>query len=373
MTAPSNNSPRRKCACTCPPECECACSTCHCSCSKTCEGNCYEGQGRNLVVSIDGTSNQFGSNNTNVVELHSRILKDNPAAQQLTFYVSGIGTYAPPTFRSFAYWKQLIANKLDLAIAWNFERHVKDAYRWLADNYRRGDKIFLFGFSRGAYQVRALAGIITTMGLMYPGNDRLIPFAYELYAKRHKGKATKDAVELCKHFKQTFSREDHDVRVHFVGVWDTVSSVGIFRGPPLPLTSSADHICYFRHALAIDERRVKFLPEYIDISSLQVDGNCYETPSRNLVVSIDGSSNQFGPNVCLETSLLRYLILSQNTDLLELHNRILKVNPAAQQLTFYVSGIGTYAPPTFRSFAYWKQLIANKLDLAIAWWGQSDP
>ncbi|KAF8144607.1 hypothetical protein K438DRAFT_577124 [Mycena galopus ATCC 62051] len=91
---------------------------------------------------------------------------------------------------------------------------------------------FSLGFSRGADQVRALAGMITTMGLMYPGNDRLIPFAYELYAKRHKGKATKDAIQICKHFKQEFSREDPGVRVHFVGVWDTVSSISIFRGPP---------------------------------------------------------------------------------------------------------------------------------------------
>lgn len=46
-------------------------------------------------------------------------------------------------------------------------------------------------------------------------------------------------------------------------VRDTVSSVGIFRGPPLPLTDSAEHVCFFRHALALDERRVKFLPEYV--------------------------------------------------------------------------------------------------------------
>ncbi|KAJ6474565.1 hypothetical protein DFH09DRAFT_889375, partial [Mycena vulgaris] len=215
---------------------------------------------RNLVVSIDGTSNQFGPNNTNVVELHSRILKHHPSAQQLTFYVSGIGTYAPPSFRSLAYWSQVVANKLDLAIAWNFERHVKDAYQWLADNYQRGDKIFLFGFSRGAYQVRALAGMITTLGLIYPGNHRNIPlYALSLIMFRFSERTG----ELCKHFKETFSREDHDVRVHFVGAWDTVSSVGIFRGQPLPLTGSADHICHFRHALAIDERRVKFLPEYI--------------------------------------------------------------------------------------------------------------
>ncbi|KAJ7482816.1 hypothetical protein B0H11DRAFT_1608843, partial [Mycena galericulata] len=220
---------------------------------------------RNLVVSIDGTSNQFGTNNTNVVELHSRIIKESKDRRpQLTFYSSGIGTYVPPSLLSLAYLQQSIGNKIDLAIAWNFKKQVQHSYRWLADEYKPGDVIYLFGFSRGAYQVRTLAGMISTVGLVYRGNQRLIPFAYELYAKRHKGKAIKDhekANELCRHFKKTFSRPD--VRVHFVGAWDTVSSVGVLRGQPLPLTTSADHICHFRHALALDERRVRFLPEYV--------------------------------------------------------------------------------------------------------------
>ncbi|KAJ7301375.1 hypothetical protein DFH08DRAFT_103192 [Mycena albidolilacea] len=263
----------RQCGCSCPPKCKCACQCPHqCWCISGCAGTCYEpsdtrikSRSRNLVVSIDGTSNQFGPHNTNVVELHSRIVKDpeDPSKVQLTFYVSGIGTYVPPSMWSLASWKQSIANKIDLAVAWNFKKHVQDAYQWLADHYKPGDVIFLFGFSRGAYQVRALAGMITTMGLVYSGNQRLIPFAYELYANRHKGRAIDDhklAAELCTHFKKTFSRE---VRIHFIGAWDTVSSVGVFRGQPLPLTTSADHVCHFRHALALDERRVRFLPEYV--------------------------------------------------------------------------------------------------------------
>ncbi|KAJ7476102.1 hypothetical protein FB451DRAFT_1034201 [Mycena latifolia] len=285
---PPPKTSRRKCECECPPACQCHC-TCrvHCSClGKDCDGNCYKAPTRNLVVSIDGTSNQFGLYNTHVVELHKHIRKDDPMKKQLAFYVSGIGTFAPPSFWSFSYWKQRIGNAVDLAIAWNFEQQVQDAYRWLADNYQPGDKIYLFGtslhpcwvhtsdkfvgFSRGAYQVRALAGMIEKMGLIYSGNHRLIPFAYELYTKRLKGQDTlgDDGEALCRHFKDTFSRKigpkyEHGVQVHFVGAWDTVSSVGIFRGQPLPLTSSADHLCIFRHALALDERRVRFLPEYI--------------------------------------------------------------------------------------------------------------
>ncbi|KZP18246.1 hypothetical protein FIBSPDRAFT_703355, partial [Athelia psychrophila] len=113
------------------------------------------------------------------------------------------------------------------------------------------------GFSRGAFQVRALAGMIEKVGLLYEGNEEQIPFAFELYASVY----GEEREQAAKHFKETFSVKD--VRVHFIGVWDTVSSIGIFKGMTLPLTDSCDHVCAFRHALALDECRVKFLPECI--------------------------------------------------------------------------------------------------------------
>ncbi|KAE9394026.1 hypothetical protein BT96DRAFT_828314, partial [Gymnopus androsaceus JB14] len=69
---------------------------------------------RNLVVCIDGTSNKLGRKNTNIVELYSWLVKDDT---QLTFYNSGIGTYAEPFWKSLSYWKQVMANYLDLALA----------------------------------------------------------------------------------------------------------------------------------------------------------------------------------------------------------------------------------------------------------------
>ncbi|KAJ7484542.1 hypothetical protein FB451DRAFT_1232827 [Mycena latifolia] len=145
----------------------------------------------------------------------------------------------------------------------NFERGVLAGYRWLSNHYQPGDRIFLFGFSRGAYQIRTLAAMIGKVGLILPGNEEQIPFAYELYAdlKTHSNKGY-DGEKSAQFFKDTFSRTD--VRIHFLGAWDAVSSVGIVRGKNLPGTDSFnDNICYFRHALALDERRVKFLPEYI--------------------------------------------------------------------------------------------------------------
>ncbi|KZP05250.1 hypothetical protein FIBSPDRAFT_1005663 [Athelia psychrophila] len=222
-----------------------------CGCARASDGR----KGRNLVVNLDGTSNQYGDNNTNVIKLFSCITASN---EQLKYYNSGIGTYARPSWRSWSYAKQAMTNWVDLAIAWNFETVLIGAYRWLSDQYQEGDRIFLFALTRGsgAHQVRALAGMIEKVGLIHRGNDEQIPFAYEIYAGLNPMMGGNAA-----EFKQTFSVKN--VRVHFIGVWDSVSSIGLTRGAELPLIGRCDHVCFFRHALALDECRVKFMPECI--------------------------------------------------------------------------------------------------------------
>ncbi|KAI6095041.1 hypothetical protein EDD16DRAFT_1502496 [Pisolithus croceorrhizus] len=220
---------------------------------------------RNLVVCIDGTRNRIGVKYTNIVALYNQFEKSKD--QQLTYYRYGIGVVP-----NIPWYRDLISDIVDIAVAWRLEEGIIDAYEWLANTYRRGDKIFLFGFSRGAYQVRALAGMIERVGLVLPGNTKLIHSAYTIYSKSDDRRADFPELQLAKDserqqeaeaFKKVFCRKD--VRVHFVGVWDTVSSVGgVLRSRSLPLTvTSCDHICHFRHALALDERRVKFLPEYV--------------------------------------------------------------------------------------------------------------
>ncbi|KAF8748687.1 alternative mRNA splicing, via spliceosome [Rhizoctonia solani] len=191
-------------------------------------------QPRKLIVCIDGTSNQFSEKNTNVVELYSRITKD---LTQLTYYNSGVGHL----------------NKIE-RVCRNFDQVIIGAYRWLSDHYQPGDQIFLFGFSRGAYQVRTLAGMIHTVGLIYPGNQEQIP-AWAIYSSHER-----DSVK--KKFKEAFCRKTVDL--HFVGVWDTVASVGILPRKPFPFSDQVKHITHFRHALALDECRVKFLPEHVE-------------------------------------------------------------------------------------------------------------
>jgi hypothetical protein len=128
--------------------------------------------------------------------------------------------------------------------------HIKDAYRFLMQNYRESDKICLLGFSRGAYTVRCLAGMLHKVGLLPAGNVAQINFAYAFY-KDDSPKGWKMSAQ----FKSTFCI---DVNVYFVGVWDCVASVG-FIPRTLPFSHSpTNSIHYFRHAMALDEHRSKF-------------------------------------------------------------------------------------------------------------------
>ena len=98
---------------------------------------------------------------------------------------------------------------------------------------------------------------------------------------------------------------------------------------------------------------------------------------RNLVVCIDGTANQFGNMVCaFSKSGLLYSSLAcfcrKNTNVIELYNLLLKeVGENAGQRTWYNSGIGTYARPSWKSLNYYKQALYHKIDLAIAWCVQS--
>ncbi|KAF7966900.1 hypothetical protein HWV62_36611 [Athelia sp. TMB] len=193
-----------------------------------------------------------GFQRTNVLELYSRL---DDSDKQLSFYNSGIGTSSRPLSAMQRAWHALDSG-IDQAIAWNFDTKIVEAYRWLANSYVEGDRIYLFGFSRGAYQMRVLAAMIKKtrqVGLIKRGNDWQIPNALWLY-KSKDGK-------MAQEFKDTFCVPN--VRVHFVGVWDTVSSVGVVGNKVLPHIDEYNHIDIFRHALALDERRVKFIPECV--------------------------------------------------------------------------------------------------------------
>ncbi|KAG8792628.1 hypothetical protein FRC12_005407 [Ceratobasidium sp. 428] len=123
-------------------------------------------------------------------------------------------------------------------------------YEFLMKHYHDGDKICLFGFSRGAYTARALAGMLHKVGLLPPDNIEQIPFAYSMYNRNDKAGFKASAL-----FKKAFSRT---VRIEFLGVWDTVSSVGLLWPRHLPFTASNSIVKRFRHAVSLDEHRAKF-------------------------------------------------------------------------------------------------------------------
>ncbi|KIO29074.1 hypothetical protein M407DRAFT_21819 [Tulasnella calospora MUT 4182] len=132
------------------------------------------------------------------------------------------------------------------------------------DTYQEGDKICLFGFSRGAYTARALAAMLYRVGLLPPKNVEQVPFAYQIFQdsqqeiKIYKKDKNDPRGYLSKNFRNTFSRQ---VKVEFVGIWDTVASVG-FIPRSLPNTSTNLSVNHVRHALALDERRAKFKASY---------------------------------------------------------------------------------------------------------------
>src|SRR5262245_47908342 len=103
---------------------------------------------------------------------------DRGRDDQLTYYQPGIGTIAPPGIWGRA--KRWFIERLDLAIAWLLEEHVTSAYRFVMRYYQEGDRIFIVGFSRGAYTARAVAGMIYKVGLLTQGNEELLPFAWAM-------------------------------------------------------------------------------------------------------------------------------------------------------------------------------------------------
>lgn len=207
--------------------------------------------GRTIVVCFDGTAGEYDGDNTNIVKFFALLKKDD-FNQQLCYYQPGIGTWFNPGVVSPLFlWG---AKVLDEAFAWYLDAHVIEGYKFVMQNYRVGDKICIFGFSRGSYTARALAGFLHKTGLLPRDNEQQIPFAYKLYKR-----SDKVGLELCAGFKQTFCQE---VKVEFLGVWDTVASVGVISSKTLPFTNSNKSIKTFRHALALDEHRAKFRPTY---------------------------------------------------------------------------------------------------------------
>lgn len=216
---------------------------------------------RNIVICCDGTANEFAKHNTNVVKLYS-VLQQAPDAQ-VTYYHPGLGTMEPAG--ALTTWARKITKILGMAFGYGLEHDIRDVYAFLMKNYKPGDKVFFFGFSRGAYTVRAVASLLHMYGLAQPDNDTLIPYIIRMMMGIQRARNGKDGgretieeyFQLASAFKGMMARTE--CKPWFVGVWDTVSSVGWIENPlKLPYVANNPNIEIGRHAIAIDERRAFF-------------------------------------------------------------------------------------------------------------------
>ena len=244
--------------------------------------------GKNIIICCDGTDDEFGANNTNVVKLFTVLLRQDD--KQIAIYVPGLGTFpAVGAWTSVAKW---ITKYMGSLFGYGLRTNVATSYQFLMENYSPGDRIYLIGFSRGAYTVRVLAAMIHVCGLMYPQSRNLISYAINLFeAETTRAKKKNDREEsrtgkkqpldlpICTQFKQVFCDVTPDI--HFLGLWDTVSSVGSIYDPfSLPYTHWNPIVKTVRHAISIDEMRKFFRtnlwstsPSSADVKQVWFAGN----------------------------------------------------------------------------------------------------
>ncbi|CAM9891748.1 unnamed protein product [Discosporangium mesarthrocarpum] len=196
---------------------------------------------RNIVVCMDGTGNEFGRNITNVVETYLLAQKDET---QLVYYDPGVGT------GGYLYDENAGTLKAayDKATGTGVHKNVEQAYRFLMDTYEEGDRVYLFGFSRGAFSARSLAGMLHKIGLLPRDHQNQLEYASKYYLDRsYHDTAVAYRDKFCRHCP-----------VHFVGVWDTVESTLLHEGAKFTDTRLNPEVKFAYHAVAIDERRKDF-------------------------------------------------------------------------------------------------------------------
>jgi uncharacterized protein (DUF2235 family) len=209
-----------------------------------------------LILCFDGTWNRpdpVTGFETNVCRFYEAVPVGavTDGATQQKWYEPGVGTN----------WYDRVAGG---AFGLGIDQKIQEGYRWLADNYPepdRGDiEVYIVGFSRGAYTARSLVGLIRNSGLLLPENTHRVRDAYAMYRQRDESPDTTQAEA----FRSRYSRE---IKIHFLGVWDTVGALGV---PIQALewlnakeygfhdTELSGIVRNAAHALAVDEHRVDY-------------------------------------------------------------------------------------------------------------------
>jgi uncharacterized protein (DUF2235 family) len=207
---------------------------------------------RKLAVFFDGTANDESSD-TNIHKLHELVRNQERKDDIGTFYIDGVGADL---------------KIIGMGTGWGISYRVKHAYMYLAENYRKGDKIYLFGFSRGAYSARILASMLYHAGLpVNPVQDGKLrtDYATVIYdafkgdmTREERKKAVRDVVDKTEGLPQL-----EPVDVTFLGLWDTVEALGVpdyEENVIRPNSRYGDQLCNVQkaaHALSLDDNRAR--------------------------------------------------------------------------------------------------------------------
>ena len=217
-----------------------------------------EQEKKRLAVFLDGTWNSINTN-TNVWRMRALCAsKSADGKPQLVYYELGVNGFMGGAFGQ------------------GLDENIRLAYEWLIENYKDGDEIFIFGFSRGAFTARSLAGLIAINGILKAGSPIGVTELFDRYKKGNRisiwdmkdAEAAGDTGKLTDPDKRLL-KYSQPAKVKVVGVWDTVGSVGVAAGNiPGISRSQFDYlqtglrlpIMNGYHALAIDEHRNDFAP-----------------------------------------------------------------------------------------------------------------
>lgn len=219
---------------------------------------------KNIVVPCDGTWNGVATT-TNVRKLSEMIRDVRPAG--------GVTNVLPPNgfFPGIGIGRSLPEFLINGAVASDISYKIKEAYKFIATEYssKGSNSVWLFGFSRGAYTVRSVAGMIRNCGIPIADDDTidyLVDQAYDIY--RNRGRESHPDGPVATEFRESFSHHDSDRAVVFLGIWDTVGAHGIpsyavgkgFEYLEFYDQFVSSYIKYTYHALAVHENLANFEP-----------------------------------------------------------------------------------------------------------------
>lgn len=239
---------------------------------------------KRLIICCDGTWERIYRGALTNVALTARSIapRDGQGRPQIVYYSAGVGA----SLGGLNIWDGMTGADLD--------QHLLDAYLFLNFNYEPGDQIYLFGFSRGAYTVRSLAGLLRKCGILRREHVNQAGAALQIYRDRQVGADSSHAAHFRYAHAIAWPRVDKsalqfgapptELRIRYLGVWDTVGSLGIPRILPVAVglnghyqfhdTSLSRAVDFARHAVAIDEKRSAFSPTlWSNLHKLNPDGS----------------------------------------------------------------------------------------------------